>query len=125
MPRKSTNTIRKNRTHQQRRPAHSRQWWLEKYEAWQNSGLSKTHYCSQEKLNLSTFVNWTTRFERDVHKDKPDLALPPAFFKATPHSNPPQAGVARSLTLGELSVTFDQPLNSQALAGWVEVLKRC
>jgi hypothetical protein len=95
------------------------------YEAWQNSGLSKTNYCSQEKLNLSTFVNYTTRFERDVTKDKPDLALPPTFFKATPHSKPPQAGVARSSTLGELSVTFDQPLDSQALAGWVEVLKRC
>ena len=125
MPRKPTNTIRQKPASQQRRPAHSRQWWLEKYETWQKSGLSKTNYCSQEKLNLSTFVNWTTRFERNVTKDKADLPLPPAFFKATPQSKPPQAGMARSLTLGELSVTFEQPIDSQALAGWVEVLKRC
>jgi hypothetical protein len=125
MPRKSTNTTRQNRTHQRRRPAHSRQWWLEKYEGWQKSGLSKTDYCSEESLNLSTFVNWTTRFERDVTIDKPDLPLPPAFFKATPHSKPPQAGMVRSITLGDISVTFDQPIDFQSLADWIEVLKQC
>jgi hypothetical protein len=33
--------------------------------------------------------------------------------------------MARSITLGDISVTFDQPIDFQSLADWIEVLKQC
>ena len=125
MSKKQTHSNPQKSPHHQRKPGHSRAWWLKHYQAWQKSGLSKTKYCTQQDLNLSTFVNWTTRFEQDIPEDKPDKPLQPAFFKAVPHSKPSQGGMVHSLTLRDLSVTFDQPIDSEALSGWIEVLKRC
>lgn len=63
MPKKQTKNSHQKSSHRHRKPAHGRPWWFAHYQAWQNSGLSKTNYCTLQGLNLSIFVNWTTRFK--------------------------------------------------------------
>jgi hypothetical protein len=125
MPKQSPNTPHQQSKSQRRNPQHSRSWWLKHYRAWQKSGLRKTHYCNRQGLNLSTFVNWATRFKAEASSDEEDLTSPPVFFKATPASKSVQPGLARTLTLGDISITFEQPIDSQSLPDWLEVLKRC
>jgi hypothetical protein len=125
MPKKSPNVTHQKPDHQRRNPQHGRSWWLKHYQAWQKSGLHKTHYCNQQGLNLSTFVNWTTRFKAEASGDEEDLSSRPVFFKAAPISQSLKPGLARTLTLGDISITFEQPIDSQSLPGWIEALKRC
>jgi hypothetical protein len=126
MPKNPSNDTHQRVSRQQRNPGHKRTWWLGHYQAWQKSGQSKTNYCDQQGLNLSTFVNWTTRFKREASADSSALTTLPTFFKATPHSKKASSpGLARSLTLRDISVTFEQPIESEALSDWIEVLKRC
>jgi hypothetical protein len=125
MPKKSPNTLPQKPKHQQRKPQQSRAWWRKHYQAWQKSGLRKTHYCNQQGLNLSTFVNWTTRFKAEASRDEADRSSPPVFFEATPVSESLQPALIRTLTLGDIGITFDQSINSESLPDLIEVLKRC
>jgi hypothetical protein len=125
MPKKSPNTLHQIPKNQQRKPQHSRSWWLKHYQAWQKSGLRKTHYCNQRGLNLSTFVNWTTRFKAEASRDEVDISSPPVFFKATPVFESRQSALIRTLTLGDISITFEQPIDSKFLPDLIEALKRC
>jgi hypothetical protein len=61
MPKNATNNTHQSVSRQQRNPGHNRTWWFEHYQAWQQSGQSKTSYCNQQGLNLSTFVNCSAR----------------------------------------------------------------
>jgi hypothetical protein len=47
------------------------------------------------------------------------------FFKATPTSQSIKPGLARTLTLGDISITFEQPIDAESLPDWLEALKRC
>lgn len=125
MPKKSPNAPHQKSERQRRNPQHSRSWWLKHYQAWQESGLRKTDYCNRQGLNLSTFVNWTTRFKVEPFHDGVDLSSPPVFFKAAPVSKSVKPGLARTLTLGDISITFEQPIDSESLPDWLEALKRC
>ncbi|MGD8913562.1 MAG: hypothetical protein PVJ68_12590 [Candidatus Thiodiazotropha sp.] len=125
MSKKSPNAPHQKPERQRRNPQHSRSWWLKHYQAWQKSGLRKTDYCTRQGLSLSTFVNWTTRFKVEASRDEVDLSSPPVFFKATPVSTSVKPGLARTLTLGDISITFEQPIDSESLPDWIEALKRC
>jgi hypothetical protein len=124
MPKKSPKAPHQQSKYQRRNPQ-NRSWWLKHYQAWEKSGLRKTHYCNQQGLNLSTFVNWTTRFKTEASCDESVLSSPPVFFEATPVLQSVKPGLARTLTLGEISITFDQPLDAESLPDWIAVLKQC
>jgi hypothetical protein len=47
------------------------------------------------------------------------------FFKATPASQSLKLGLARTLTLGDISITFEQSIDAESLPDWIEALKRC
>jgi hypothetical protein len=47
------------------------------------------------------------------------------FYKATPATQSLKPGLARTLSLGDISITFDQPIGAESLPDWIEVLKRC
>jgi hypothetical protein len=125
MPKQSTNNTHQTTSRQQHNSWRGRPWWFKHYQAWQNSGLSKTDYCAQQDLNRSSFANWTARFKQEADEDSQVLTTPPVFFKATPYSKQPKAALVRSLTLRDVSITFEQPIEREAVSDWIEVLKGC
>jgi hypothetical protein len=124
MPKKSPKASHQQSKRQRRNPQ-NRSWWLKHYQAWRKSGLGKTHYCNQQGLNLSTFVNWATRFKTEASCDEAILSSPPVFYQATQVLQSSKPGLARTLTLGDISITFEKPISAESLPDWIEVLKQC
>ena len=94
-----TQTSRKHTrsTSQRRITSHPRSWWFDHYQAWQAGDLSKSAYCAQQGLNVSSFSNWTTRFAREGGK----TATSPhnIFFKAqAQQASEPVTGRVRALS---------------------------
>lgn len=103
---------------------HPRSWWHEHYQAWRASGLSKSAYCVQQRLNVSSFSNWTRRFNREACEAP--QARNPVFFKALPEpSATPHSGQVRTLSFQALSLTFDEPIRPEALSVWIQAIKAC
>jgi len=103
---------------------HPWSWWHEHYQAWQASGLSKSAYCVQQGLNVSSFSNWTRRFGREACETT--QARSPVFFKAVPEpSATPHVGQVRTLHFQEISLTFDEPIRPEALSVWIQAIKAC
>ena len=124
MPRKPAKTPHQNATPSRRATHHPRSWWLEHYHAWYSSGLSKSAYCKKHGIVLSSFSNGSARFDQEQPKQSLGLESTPAFFKAIPLSKQPTAQ-ARSVTVNDITVTFDQPLDCVGLLSWVRALQSC
>jgi hypothetical protein len=110
-----------NRT--QQRP---RQWWLEHYQAWAKSGLSRPEYCEAHGLKYSSFYNWAHRFQKstDVVPGKPDRKVEAhAPFVQALIVAEPSAPAPISLTIRDVTVRFDSGLPPQDLAVWVRSLR--
>lgn len=107
----------------QQRP---RQWWLEHYQAWASSGLSRTEYCAAHGLKYSSFYNWAHRFQNstDVVPSIPDRKVETRtpFVQALIVAEP-SAPVSISLIVGDITVRFDSGLTPQDLAVWVKSLR--
>ena len=43
-----------------------REYWLEHFEKYRESGLSVQSYCDRERITKSTFDYWKTRFRKEV-----------------------------------------------------------
>ena len=127
MPSKSAKTPHQNATPSRRATHHPRSWWLKHYNTWHSSGLSKSAYCNKHGIVLSSFSNWSARFDQEQPKQSLGLESPPAFFKAIPllKQPTPQAAQARSVTVNDITVTFDQPLDSVGLLSWIRALQSC
>jgi hypothetical protein len=108
---------------QRRINSHPRSWWLDHYQAWQSGDLSKSAYCAQQGLNVSSFSNWTRRFARESGK----LAASPRniFFKAETQTPQQLSGRIRTLSFQGLALTFEEPIHPEVLAAWMQVIKTC
>lgn len=104
-----------------RRP---RSWWYEHYQTWQAGDLSKSAYCTQQGLNVSSFSNWTTRFAREGGKTT--TLAHNVFFKAqTQQASKPVSGRVSALSFQGLALTFEEPIHCEALPAWIRLLKTC
>jgi len=121
MPKTSTKHPRP--TSARRIDSRPRSWWLDHYQAWQASDLSKSAYCAQQGLNLSSFSNWTTRFARE--SAKPAVASRSVFFKAETQTPQHTPGHVRTLSFQGLGLTFDEPIQAEALPAWIRMIKAC
>jgi hypothetical protein len=111
-------------TPQRRIDRHPRSWWHDHYRAWQAGDLSKSAYCAQQGLNVSSFSNWTTRFVREGGKTTPSVH--PVFFKAqVPQASESITGRVQALSFQGLGITFEESIHSEALPAWVRLLKTC
>ncbi|MEJ2422889.1 MAG: hypothetical protein P8101_00300 [Candidatus Thiodiazotropha sp.] len=105
--------------------SHPRSWWLEHYHNWQSSDLSKSAYCTKQGLNISSFSNWTTRFQREASENSAS-AGDLTFFKMDTQSGlTSPSGEVRALSVQGVSLTFERPIGSEALLAWVRVIKSC
>jgi hypothetical protein len=106
---------------------HPRFWWFEHYHAWQSSGLSKSDYCKQHGINRSSFANWTRRFDQEQPAQLSSSESPPAFFEIAPSSKQltTQKGLARSVSVNDITVAFDQPLDAAGCLSWIRALQSC
>ena len=83
---------------QRRLNSHPRSWWDKHYRAWQTGDLSKSAYCVQQGLNVSSFSNWTTRFAREG--DKAATSTHNVFFKAQARqASEPLTGRVKALSV--------------------------
>jgi hypothetical protein len=103
--------------------SHPRSWWQDHYQAWRASDLSKSAYCARQGLNVSSFSNWTRRFARENGKSA--TSTHNGFFKAEIQASEPVSGRVRALSFQGLGVTFEQPIQAEALPAWIQVIKSC
>jgi hypothetical protein len=104
--------------------SHPRSWWLEHYHNWQSSDLSKSAYCAEQGLNVSSFSNWTTRFQREASGNSVSPEL--TFFKVDTQSGlTAPSGEVRALSVQGVSLTFEHPIGSEALSAWIRMIKSC
>lgn len=103
-----------------------RQWWLEHYQAWASSGLSKPEYCAAHSLKYSSFYNWVHRFQNSTDlvssKRERKVEAHAPFVRALIVAEP-SATVPISLTIRDVTVRFDSGLPPQDLAVWVKSLR--
>ena len=118
---RSTNT----RPRAQRRP---QQWWFEHYQAWKLSGIAAEQYCSKQGIRLSSFYNWSCRFQkqspRQPERAKIQTALtqsPMPFIEAVIDSPLPTR--AQSVTVNDITVQFQSGVSPQHIAEWVKALR--
>ena len=45
-----------------------RSYWLERYNEFKKSGQSKAKWCRDNKINLKTFCNWYTKYNKQESK---------------------------------------------------------
>lgn len=123
----SANEPRRRSAYAHRGAYHPKSWWFEHYHAWQSSGLSKSDYCKQHGIIRSSFANWSRRFDQEQPAQLPSSESPPAFFEVAPPSKQPitQSGQARSVTVNDITVAFDQPLDAVACLSWIKALQSC
>lgn len=104
---------------------HPKQWRLGHYQVWQDSGLTKSGYCSAHDIELSSFHNWVCRFQKEsvaisqakTHRSR--FSSP--FVEVTVRQSSPAE--ARSLTIGDITVGFDKGLSPADIAQWVKSLR--
>lgn len=102
---------------------HPKHWWLEHYQAWQRSGQSKSDYCATHDIKLSSFYNWVCRFQKESvasSSSKPNKAVSPFVEMAILPSSSAQA---RSLTIGDITVGFDEGLSPADIVQWIKPLR--
>ena len=114
---KSTNKAKRN--------YHPRAWWFQHYQAWQASGVSKTQYCKDQDISLSSFCNWSAEFSSTKNQESPSPPKPPAFIKAviTPEANPTPTPLVKTLGFQEITLTFEEGLTKSAVAEWIATLR--
>ena len=110
-------------TPQQRIDRHPRSWWHDHYQAWQTSDLSKSAYCAQQGLNVSSFSNWTTRFVREGGQRAASARS--VFFKAETRAPQQTSGRVRTLSFQGLELTFEEPVLLEVLPIWIRMIKTC
>ncbi len=109
---------------QRRITSHPRSWWFDHYQTWLAGDLSKSAYCAQQGLNVSSFSNWTTRFAREGGKTA--TLAHNVFFKAqSQQASEPVSGRVQALSFQGLGITFEEPIHSEALPDWIRLLKTC
>lgn len=102
---------------------HPKQWWLEHYQAWRSSGQSKSDYCTAHDIKLSSFYNWVCRFQKEsvaTSQTKGNKAVSPFVEVAV---RPSSSAQARSLTIGDITVGFDEGLPPADIVQWAQSLR--
>jgi hypothetical protein len=46
------------------------------------------------------------------------------FFEVTPVLKTLKPGLVRTLALGDISITFEQPIDAESISDWIVVLKQ-
>ena len=110
-------------THPQRIDRHPRSWWHDHYLAWQAGDLSKSAYCAQQGLNVSSFSNWTTRFAREGGQSATSPHT--VFFKAETQSRQQTSGCIRALGFQGLELTFEEPIHPETVPALIRLIKTC
>ena len=111
----------------------SKQWWQSQFEAWKNSGLSKSEYCRKHLINASSFYNWSLKLRED------ELASPnptPADTKGDSFvpikivgsqmsglNTEKQCSVV-TVTIDQMTVRIDAQLLPTDLAPWLTELRK-
>ena len=121
IPTRSTNT----RPRAQRRPQH---WWFAHYQAWKLSGIAAEQHCSEQGIRLSSFYNWSGRFQkqspRQPERAKIQTALTPSpmpFIETVIDSPSPTR--AQSVTVNDVTVQFQSGVSPQNIVQWVNAAK--
>lgn len=121
-----TTTITNNgsfRNVNNRAQRHPKMWWLEHYQAWRDSGQTKIGYCTAHGIKLSSFYNWVCRFQKNSSANslaKTGKTVSPFIEVAV---CPTSLARARSLTVGDITVGFDEALSASDIAQWAKSLR--
>ena len=96
----------------------NRQRWLERIQAWEQSGLTQKAFCKQHRLGLASLQRWRRLFRTEQSSNNPTpVALLPVSVKET---NPANLTVVVNDTLRiEIPAGFDP----NALRQIIEVLR--
>ena len=84
-------------------------WWLEQYEAWESSGLSKAEFCATNKIKPSSFYNWISKLEKRKAAGTKTESAPGAsraFVPARIISTEPMSQ-ASALSCDDITLQFD------------------
>jgi len=101
------------------------QWWFDHVRAWKTSQLNKAEYCQQHDLKRSSFYARASEYEKqqasfsENHTSSIDHK---PFIQAVALS-PSSDSVASSLTMNNITLTFQDGLPAQALLDWVSSIR--
>ncbi len=101
-----------------------RDFWLEHFQQWQQSGLRKSEYCRQHNLSAGNFYNWCHIFSKTPTtktgstKNNPPLQLIPVTLKPEPVRN----AATVTVSCAALSVTIPADLQAEQINTWLGTL---
>ena len=95
--------------------------WFGRIQSWQESGQTKSDYCRQHGLSPSNFYNWYRKYRQTAGQSGFELEQQQSHF--IPVSIRDEALSSITISYGDVSVSFQGPMQPGQLTTWIKALR--